>query len=53
MKDMNTQYENLKRNILKACFNKRTPATNRNRIDKFANQMRYIEKMVRPEAKEN
>ena len=49
MKDMNTQYENLKRNILKACFNKRTPATNSRAINKFASQMRYIEKIMKPE----
>lgn len=53
MKNINDQYENLKRNIAKACFNKYTPATNRKQIDKFANQMRYIEKMIRPDTKEN
>ena len=53
MKNLNDQYENLKYNILKACFNKYTPATNRNRIDNFVNQMRYLEKMIRPEVKEN
>ena len=52
MKNINEQYETLKKNLLKACFNKYTPATNRNRIDKFANQMRYLEKMIRPEVKE-
>ena len=52
MKNVNDQNENLKRNLAKACFNKYTPATNRNRIDKIADQMRYIEKMIRPEMKE-
>lgn len=48
----NEEHETLKKNLLKACFNKYTPATNRNRIDKFANQMRYLEKMIRPDMKE-
>lgn len=52
MKNINEQYETLRKNLLKACFNKYTPATNRKRIDKFANQMRYLEKMIRPEVKE-
>ena len=52
MKNLNAQYERLQKNLLKACFNKYTPATNRNRIDKFANQMRYLEKMIRPDVKE-
>lgn len=52
MKNINEQYETLKKNLLKACFNNYTPATNRNRIDKFANQMRYLEKMIRPDMKE-
>lgn len=52
MKNVNDQYENLKRNLAKACFNKYTPATNRKRIDKIATQMRYLEKMIGPEVKE-
>lgn len=52
MKNINERYENLKYNLLKACFNKYTPATNRKRIDKIATQMRYLEKMIRPEVKE-
>ena len=52
MKNINEQYETLKKNLLKACFNKYTPATNRKRIDKFANQMRHLEKMIRPEVQE-
>lgn len=46
------RYEALQKQLLKACFNKYAPATNRNRIDKFANQMRYLEKLIRPEVKE-
>ena len=53
MKNIDKQYERLQKNLLKACFNKYTPATNRNRIDKIASQMRYIENMVRPAEKEN
>ena len=52
MKNLNAQYEQLQKNLLKACFNKHTPANNRKRIDKFANQMRHLEKMIRPEVKE-
>ena len=52
MKNINEQHETLKKNLLKACFNKHTPATNRKRINKIANQMRYLEKMIRPEVKE-
>lgn len=51
-KNIDKQYERLQKNLLKSCFNKYTPATNRNRIDKFANQMRYLEKMIRPDMKE-
>lgn len=51
-KTINEQYENLKKNLLKACFNKYTPATNRRTINRIASQMRYIEKTVRPEVKE-
>lgn len=51
-KTINEQYENLKKNLLKACFNKYTPATNSKRINKISNQMRYLEKFVRPEVKE-
>lgn len=52
MKNINEQYETLKKNLLKACFNKYTPSANRKRIDKFANQMHYLEKMIRPDMKE-
>lgn len=55
MNNINEQYENLKRNLAKACFNKYTPATNTKAINKFASQMRYLEKMIRPDiqTKEN
>lgn len=52
MKNLNAQYERLQKNLLKACFNKYTPATNRKRINKIAAQMRYLEKMIRPDMKE-
>lgn len=52
MKNINKQYENLKKNLFKACFNNYTPATNRKRIDKIAAQMRYFEKLIRLEVKE-
>ena len=51
-KNVNEQYELLQNQLMKAVFNKYTPATNRKRIDKIANQMRYLEKFVRPEVKE-
>lgn len=38
-----TQYEKLNKQLLKACFNKYSPATNTKRISKIASQMRYIE----------
>lgn len=52
MKNINEQYERLQNQLMKAVFNKYTPATNRKRIDKIAAQMRYLEKLIRPEVKE-
>ena len=49
MKNLNNQYEKLQKNLLKDCFNKYTPATNTKVINKFASQMRYLEKMIRPD----
>lgn len=39
------KYTNLNKQLLKACFNKYTPATNTKRISKIASQMRYLESM--------
>lgn len=52
MKNINEQYERLQNQLMKAVFNKYTPATNHKRIDKIAAQMRYLEKLIRPEVKE-
>lgn len=52
MKNINEQYERLQNQLMKAVFNKYTPATNRKRIDKIATQMRYLEKTILPEVKE-
>lgn len=52
MNNINEQYEALKNQLAKACFNKYNPATNSKRINKISNQMRYLEKLVRPEVKE-
>ena len=52
-KKTNTErYEALQKQLLKACFNKYTPATNNRVINKIAAQMRYLEKLIRPEVKE-
>ena len=52
MKNINEKYERLQNQLMKAVFNKYTPATNRKRIDKIATQMRYLEKMIWPDMKE-
>lgn len=39
------KYTKLNKQLLKACFNKYTPATNTKRISKIASQMRYLESM--------
>lgn len=36
-------YEQLQKQLLNACFNKYTPATNKKRISKIAAQLRYME----------
>lgn len=41
----NERYANLNKQLLKACFNKYTPATNSKHISKIASQMRYLESM--------
>ena len=41
----NERYAKLNKQLLKACFNKYTPATNTKRISKIASQMRYLESM--------
>ena len=38
------RYAILQKQLLKACFNDKTPATNRRVIDKIAAQMRYLER---------
>lgn len=52
MKNINEKYEHLQNQLIKAVFNKYTPATNRKRIDKISTQMRYLEKMIWPDMKE-
>lgn len=52
MKNINEQYEVLKNRMYKLLCNK-PYNTNRNHVNKIANQMRYLEKMIRPETKEN
>lgn len=47
------QYETLKHNIYRAAFSNRPVAVTRREIDKMARQMRYLEKFVRPEVKED
>lgn len=51
-KTINEQYEFLQNQLMKAVFNKYTPATNRKRVDKIAAQMRYLEKMIQPKVRE-
>lgn len=44
-KKTNTErYEALQKQLLKACFNKYTPATNSRVINKIAAQLRYLER---------
>ena len=52
MRKINEQYETLQNQLMKAVFNKYTPATNRKRINKIAARMRYLEKLIHPEVKE-
>ena len=52
MKNLKEKYLFLQNQLLKACFNKYPPSINRKRIDKIANQMRYLEKFIQPEVKE-
>lgn len=47
------QYETLKYNIYRAAFSNRPTAITRREIDKKAKQMRYLEKFIRPEVKED
>lgn len=51
MKNINEQYEALKNRMYKLLCNKPYNA-NRNYVSKIAAQMRYLEKVVRPEVKE-
>ena len=51
MKNTNEQYEALKKRMYKLLCNKPYNA-NRNHVNKIAAQMRYLEKMIRPEMKE-
>lgn len=51
MKNINGQYEALKKRMFKLLCNKPYNA-NRNHVNKIAAQMRYLEKMIRPEVKE-
>ena len=51
MKNTNEQYETLKKRMFKLLCNKPYNA-NRNHVNKIAAQMRYLEKMIRPEVKE-
>lgn len=51
MKNTNEQYEALKNRMYKLLCNKPYNA-NRNHVNKIAAQMRYLEKMIRPEVKE-
>lgn len=38
-----TKYEKLSNQLLKAVFNKYTPATNNKRVNQITKQMRYME----------
>ena len=51
MKNINKQYEVLKNRMYKLLCNK-PYNVNRNHVNKIAAQMRYLEKMIRPEVKE-
>ena len=45
-KKTNTErYEALQKQLLKACFNGKTPATNNRVINKIAAQLRYLERV--------
>lgn len=52
MKNINEQYKHLQNQLMKAVFNKYTPATNRKQIDKIVARMRYLEKMFWPDMRE-
>ena len=52
MKNINERYEFLQNQLFNACFNKYPTSVNRKRIDKIAAQMRYLEKLIRPDVKE-
>lgn len=51
MKNIDTQYETLRTRMFKLLLNKPYNA-NRNHVNKMAAQMRYLEKLIRPEVKE-
>ena len=51
MKNINEQYEVLENRMYKLLCNKPYNA-NRNHVNKIAAQMRYLEKMIRPDMKE-
>ena len=51
IKNTNEQYETLKNRMYKLLCNKPYNA-NQNHVNKIAAQMRYLEKMIRPEVKE-
>ena len=51
MKNTTEQYEALKKRMYKLLCNKPYNA-NRNHVNKIAAQMRYLEKLIRPEVKE-
>ena len=51
-KSIDAQYAFLQTQMAKACFSKYGLAGNNKRINKLASQMRYLEKMIRPEVKE-
>lgn len=50
MNNITMQYESLKTLMLKLLSNKSYSA-NRNHVNKIAAQMRYLEKMIKPEVK--
>ena len=50
-KNINEQYEAMRNRMYKLLCNKPYNA-NRNHVDKIAAQMRYLEKLIRPEVKE-
>lgn len=51
-KNIDAQYTFLQNQMAKACFSKYGLAINNKRINKLANQMRYLEKFIRSEVKE-